>query len=232
MTERKCGDCQLCCKLLPMKQNDSHNYRVRETLSQMVLAGIAHASDVHSIRADFDKPAGARCPYQKRRVGCAIYDKRPFGCRYWNCRWLVNDDTDDLSRPDRSHYVIDLLPDFITVDDDDVGPVNIEVVQVWVDPKHREAHRDPKLRAYLERRGKEGKLALIRFSEREAFVLFPPSLTKTGQWMEHGQTRCNAQERTVEERMTGLDSVVKPTTSSFDDALYRGYARPQEGDHD
>jgi len=80
---RQCGDCQLCCKLLPVKS--------------------------------LAKLAGQRCSHQKHHKGCAVY--KQLGrvspeCRLWNCRWLVADDTAELSRPDRSHYVLDLMPDF------------------------------------------------------------------------------------------------------------------------
>jgi len=53
--------------------------------------------------------------------GCAIYAKRPMSCALWNCRWLVNDDTAELSRPDRSPYVIDIMPDYVTVLDRETG---------------------------------------------------------------------------------------------------------------
>jgi len=61
----------------------------------------------------------------------------PPECAIWNCRWLVNDDTADLPRPDRAHYVIDLMPDFITIRNDETGEnQHIQVVQVSIDPKH------------------------------------------------------------------------------------------------
>jgi hypothetical protein len=128
---------------------------------------------------DFDKPAGQRCPHQRHGKGCAVYAKRPLGCRIWSCRWLVGDDTADLRRPDRTHYVIDMLPDFVGVDDD-----RMQVVQIWIDPDYPDAHRDPALRAYIERRGREGKLALVRFSARQGLLLVPPSAASDGQWHE------------------------------------------------
>ena len=74
---RQCGDCQLCCKLLPVPP--------------------------------LEKKAGQRCQHQKFGKGCTVYHSRagmPMECSIWNCRWLVNDDADELSRPDRVHYVI------------------------------------------------------------------------------------------------------------------------------
>src|SRR5437660_3422800 len=129
--ERQCGDCQLCCKLLPMKGGDKPQFS--ETIAQLVELGIMTAADARAMEPDFYKPAGKRCPHQRHGKGCAIYARRPFGCRFWNCRWLVNDDTAELSRPDRSHYVIDVSPDFVTLRHDDSGePDVVSVIQVWV----------------------------------------------------------------------------------------------------
>jgi hypothetical protein len=151
---RECGQCQLCCTLLPTRE-------------------------VPSL-------AGERCRHQRFRKGCAIYAKRPLPCRFWSCRWLIADDTADLPRPDRAGYVIDIMPDFITLQDHASGTSRrMEVVQVWVDPRRPDAHRDPALRAYLERRAAEGKAALIRFDSERGMVLFAPSLNSTGQWLEH-----------------------------------------------
>jgi hypothetical protein len=152
---RECGDCQLCCKLLPIPP--------------------------------LSKPANQRCKFQKFGKGCTVYHKPgsqfPIECGLWNCRWLVSDDTDDLSRPDRSHYVIDLVPDFITATMED-KPQHIPVVQIWNDPAYPDAHRDPALRRYLFRRAEEGMAGLIRFDARKALVIFAPPWDVNGQWHE------------------------------------------------
>jgi len=101
----------------------------------------------------------------------------PPECKLWNCRWLVNDDTAALSRPDRAHYVIDIMPDYITLEDNETKTRQaVEVVQIWVDPAHPNAHRDPALRAYLLRRGERGIAALLRFEDKRAIMLFPPNM--------------------------------------------------------
>lgn len=152
---RQCGDCQLCCKLLPVRE--------------------------------LDKPANTKCSHQKYHAGCAIYKRgMPFSCAAWNCRWLVSDDTHDLSRPDRSHYVIDIMPDHITAENDGVSG-HIEVVQIWLDPRYPDAHRDPALRRYLERRAEDNVIGLVRRDSSDAFVLLPPSMTGGG-WIEKGGT--------------------------------------------
>jgi hypothetical protein len=152
---RACGDCQLCCKLLPVPP--------------------------------LQKGGGETCRFQKFHKGCTVYRKpeMPPECSIWNCRWLVNDDTGDLSRPDRAHYVIDLMPDFITVAPDDGGePQNIQVVQIWIDPRYPDAHRDPVLRAYLIRRAEQGIAALVRFNPKDAIVIFAPPFDAGGEWHE------------------------------------------------
>jgi hypothetical protein len=156
---RQCGDCQLCCKLLPIKPG---------------------------VLPSGHKPAGARCIHQRHGKGCMIYDSRPSSCAIWNCRWLVNDDTADLPRPDRSHYVLDIMPDFL-IARDNTGSMperTFEVVQVWVDPDYPDAWREPRMLAYLERRGTQGIAGLIRFNERDALAVFPPSMTAGMGWQE------------------------------------------------
>jgi hypothetical protein len=172
---RQCGDCQLCCKLLPMKNGTTFDHPESRAL-------FGHPETI----PEFFKPAGERCPHQRHHKGCNVYAKRPLGCRIWNCRWLVNDDTAAMRRPDRSHYVIDLIPDFVRIDQQDGSePVPVQVVQVWIDPDYPDAHRDPALRAYLARLGeRDGIIALIRVNATEAFTLWPPAMCPDGQFNE------------------------------------------------
>jgi hypothetical protein len=150
MTYRQCGECNLCCKLVPVP--------------------------------DMDKLAGERCRHQ-RATGCRIYAQRPQSCALWNCVWLGGgDQAADLRRPDRVHYVIDVLPDFITLQDNDTGEARkIPVLQIWLDPDYPDAHRDPGLRAYLDNCQIAG---LVRTDAHEAFVLFPPSMAEDREWHE------------------------------------------------
>jgi hypothetical protein len=204
---RQCGDCQLCCKLLPM--NSREDAQAKRTAAEMIKHRLLSLKEAATMIKNFDKPAGQRCRYQRHGKGCAIYDRRPLGCRVWNCRWLINDDADDLRRPDRSHYVIDIMPDFVTLVDDETGArTNVEVVQIWVDPDFPDTHRNPELRAYIERRGQDGIAAIIRYSEMRAMTIFPPSMSQDGQWHEitHGEVRPT---RTAEERLAGIASAQK-----------------------
>lgn len=155
--QRECGDCQLCCKLLPVKE--------------------------------LAKRAGERCRYQRHHKGCAIHRALHVtvpSCALWNCRWLVNDDTADLRRPDRARYVIDVMPDYVTLRNNETGEGNpVQVVQIWIDPGFPDAHRDPALRAYLERRAKEGIAAFVRRGgDRSGLAIFAPELSANRQWNE------------------------------------------------
>jgi Putative zinc- or iron-chelating domain len=182
---RKCGGCTLCCKLLPMSPDLYPPERVAEVVDRMIDAGWARASDFAGMVDEWTKPAGKPCQHQRHGKGCAIYERRPFCCRNWSCRWLTGDDTANLSRPDRSRYVIDLVPDFVTLQPHDASePTNIEVVQIWVDSKTPDAWRDPALMAYIERRAAEGKAAIIRFDSTRAIVVFAPAMSQDGQWHE------------------------------------------------
>lgn len=181
---RQCGDCQLCCRLLPVRS--------------------------------VDKLAGQKCKHQSHARGCGVYARLARvspECRLWSCRWLVEDDTADLRRPDRSHYVVDIMPDFVTLRDDASGEVSkIQVVQIWVDPKHRDAHRDPVLRAYLERRAEENIIGLIRWSETEGIALFPPLLSSDHQWHEmssNGVTAGHSPQEIVE-AIGQMEMTLKP----------------------
>jgi hypothetical protein len=148
---RRCGGCQACCKLVPVPE----------------------------IR----KSAGERCRHQKHAKGCAVYHKHGFpeSCGVWSCRWLTDPDTAGLSRPDRSHCVIDMTTDTVGIDG-----VAVPVVQIWVDPAFRDAWRTPEMRGYIDMVGASYQcLTIIRFNSLEAIVVCPPSLSRDKQWHEH-----------------------------------------------
>ena len=165
---RQCGDCQLCCRLLPVQDiGESHQATRDDGMQMFFLGGLI-------------KPANTKCKYQKRGVGCKVHDTpaMPLSCKMWMCRWLAEDDTYDLPRPDRAGYVIDPMPDFITVTDNNTGEtMNIEVIQIWLDPLNLKACEAPSFRRWLNR---QRKVALIRSDEKSGYILGPPSLTGAG----------------------------------------------------
>jgi hypothetical protein len=134
-----------------------------------------------------DKPAGTRCKHQTRH-GCACYADLEVvapDCRLWNCRWLVDPDATGLRRPDHAHYVIDIMPDFIGVQDDTGRVEDIAVMQVWCDPDYPDAWRDQALRRYAERMAAERHEAiLVRFGAARAIAVIPPSMSIDGKWQE------------------------------------------------
>lgn len=153
--KRECGDCTLCCKLLPV--------------------------------VSLDKKANEKCQFQKFHKGCSVYRTRkmPMECGMWSCKWILGQDTDDMPRPDRCHYVIDHMLDTIVIQDHDSGTsVPLEVVVIWCDPKYPKAYREPHLFKYLERRAKENKAAMVRFNSYDSIIIFPPLLNTSGEWCE------------------------------------------------
>jgi hypothetical protein len=122
---------------------------------------------------EIGKRAGERCQHQ-RHTGCAIYSRRPMSCMVWSCSWLLGDDTKELRRPDRSRYVIDPMPDQVSV-----GGQRVQVVQIWCDPKAPDAWQDPALIAFLQRKAAEGVGALIRYSGSEGKAVF---VRQDGSW--------------------------------------------------
>jgi Putative zinc- or iron-chelating domain len=204
---RTCSGCTLCCKLLPI--NDKADATIWEHLPQMVAVGLITGKEARETIKDFHKPAGERCPHQRHSKGCAIYNKRPFGCRFWSCAWLSNHQgTEKLSRPDRSHYVISPDIDYCE-GDDERGHHTIPVIEIWVDPNYPDAHRDPELRAFLAKRGEEGYAALIRYDSHRGFLLIPPAMSETGEWFEKRADHKSGPSHTVEQKLAALGAHYK-----------------------
>ena len=81
------------------------------------------------------------------------------------------------------------------------------MVQIWVDPKHPDAHRDPALRAYLERRAEQNIIGLIRWDNEQAMAIFPPALSADRQWHEV-TSAFRTEGHTVEEKIAALGDMV------------------------
>jgi hypothetical protein len=152
------------------------------------------------------KGAGVKCRHQKVGLGCKVHGKpeMPDSCKFWNCRWLGENDTADMQRPDRVHYVIDVMPDFITARDNRTGEtMEMEVIQIWIDPNFPKCVEDPGLLRYLERQKKPG---LIRTNSTEAYFMAPPSVTHEGWvWIKAPEVPPDQKPRTLNEiaRMLG-----------------------------
>jgi hypothetical protein len=126
---------------------------------------------------ELNKKALCRCDHQ-RLHGCAIYDRRPLSCRVWSCGWHERaPGTDHLRRPDRSHIVIDIMLDTILAEGHP-----IRVVQLWCDPKFRDAWRAPEIMDFMQLAGRNNCASMVRYSSTEATIVFPPEMTG-GAWV-------------------------------------------------
>lgn len=128
---------------------------------------------------EVNKGAGERCRHQSSK-GCAVYHKLGFppSCAAWSCRWLIDDDAAKLARPDRSHYVIDMMFDLIGIRNEETGETQeMTALQIWVDPAFSEAWRDPALMQYAD---VHSIPMLIRYDNKRGFAAFPPSVTGKG----------------------------------------------------
>lgn len=170
---RKCGSCDLCCKLLP----------VDEGLAAERLEGGRYSVKL----IGWHKMAGERCQHQKHGKGCSIYPNRPMACQTWSCRWLSDPDVGELQRPDRVGYVIDVVPDVGILHTEEEGGRDfaINTIQIWVDPARPRAHEDPALRRYLSRKWLENReVGSVRFNEIKGVTLFPPESNTGNKWVE------------------------------------------------
>jgi hypothetical protein len=150
--KRECGECQLCCRLLPV--------------------------------VSLEKVANQKCQFQKFHKGCSVYRTRkmPFECHTWNCRWIVSTIPDNMARPDRVHYVVDLMPDAIVVKNNETGQSQaMECIVVWCDPKYPLAYRNPQLYEWV---ATQNKVLMVRMNSRDSIICFPPAKNSTGVWQE------------------------------------------------
>lgn len=176
MSMRRCGECTLCCRLLPVADSG------------------------------LKKPAGERCQHQ-RMTGCAIYSDRPTSCRLWSCAWLLDDQaTAGMSRPDRAHYVVDMMKDYVEVSDPETGETVMKqpVAQIWADPKHPDAHRDPALREMLDKMKIAGLVRYTNAPGRNGVLLVPPSLTGQAEFVEIQSNTTAEAQHTPEQIMAVL----------------------------
>ena len=157
--------------------------------------------------ADEHKPANVRCKHLTSR-GCGIYARRPEPCEAWSCKWLFDDTTAGLRRPDLSGYAIDPMLDTILADGQP-----LEVIQIWCDPKRREAHRDPTLRAWLVKmHARFGLVAIIRWGSADGMVIAPPAASDDGQWFEHSEGLVSEEDMREKLREVGAVGVLDQLT--------------------
>lgn len=83
--------------------------------------------------------------------------------------------TEDLRRPDRSRYVVDIFYDFLTFTGE--KPITVETMQVYAARSDVDIIlRDKGLLRLIEAHAQEGIVTLIRCSETQGIVLVHPLL--------------------------------------------------------
>jgi hypothetical protein len=102
------------------------------------------------------------------------------------CRWLADPDaTAGMPRPDRTHYVIDMMLDKVRIAENGKEPVDLDALQIWIDPAFPQAAHAPELRAYMLRMAEQhGYVSLLRYSNRVSTAVFPPCLCADREWHE------------------------------------------------
>jgi len=152
--------------------------------------------------------ANERCQHQCSK-GCRIYARRPMSCALWNCRWLVTDDTGDQPRPDRSHIVLDMIPDIIRMTDNETGEVRtIPVIVAWVDPHHPDAFKSEAFLRYVDR---QDMPILIRHGSSEGGgVLFGPKTTASGERGWHASELGRDMPTTLVEKARAIGAALDP----------------------
>jgi hypothetical protein len=156
-TGKQCGDCQLCCRLLPIAVlRKPANVRCQ-------FQGFKQGCKVHGHPTLFPAP-----------------------CRLWSCLWLGDPDVSGLPRPDRAHYVLDMDTCDVPLTNTDGETVKVSCFQIWVDPAYPDAWRTRALRAWMAREATRLKAGfVIRWGPVKAMLVLPPVFDHAnGEWHE------------------------------------------------
>ena len=83
-TGRECGECSLCCKVIPI-----------------------YKKSISAGEEDVSKPADEWCKHCRPGCGgCSIYPNRPKICRGFACNWLIDISVPEYWRPTESKIVM------------------------------------------------------------------------------------------------------------------------------
>lgn len=154
-SKRVCGDCQLCCKLLPVKTIDKIGFT----------------------RCQHQRVGKGCSVYGKSAM--------PFECGLWSCNWLTGIGTEGMHRPDRCHYVIDPMPDMIgrllNGVTRDVMVVQVWVDPAYPDAHRDPALRA----YIAQRAERDNMPTLCRIGPGKCLLLVAPCMSENGEWIEH-----------------------------------------------
>lgn len=173
---RRCGDCQLCCKLLPMQE----------------------FSKPAGKRCQYQRHGKGCSIYANKPPACTVWNCRWLG-EADGTRDLRRPDRAGYVLDIVPDFITAVPNDGVNKE------TKIQVIQVWVDPARPDAWRDPALLAYLNGLGRECIAALIRFDSSRAITVFPPSMSGDGQWHEVTNASCE-QEHTMIEKVAAISS--------------------------
>ncbi len=150
---RQCGDCTLCCKLLPVPEINKPGYTRCQLQSHK-------GCKVHAMSI---MPEACRL----------------FSCRWLADPTTTGLVRPDRSR----YVIDMTLDYFPITPEDGGEPVVTPVIQIWVDPAFPRAHEDPKLAVWLAMIGERHNIAaIIRIRPDMATVLVPPAMSPDGTW--------------------------------------------------
>ena len=82
---RTCGNCTMCCKILGVDDEK------------------------------LKKPANKWCQHCAIGLGCGVYEDRPKPCQEFECLWLQNETIPEDLRPDKTHVVLYVSKDEVSV---------------------------------------------------------------------------------------------------------------------
>jgi hypothetical protein len=124
------------------------------------------------------KRPGEQCPHLNPKAGCRIYNRRPWGCRWWSCTWLIDRNVPIELRPDAVHVVVDMVSDTVISDE-----VSRPVVQFWNDVRYPDAWKDSAILDLMEFYGTKGLASLVRFNNDSAIYIEPPTFSGQADWL-------------------------------------------------
>lgn len=156
MHKRVCGDCQLCCKLIPVEEMDKPAFQ----------------------KCEFQKYHKGCTIYPDRPVGCASWS-----CGWLVNPADPNGPLLSLDRPDRSGYVIDPMLGSITVQDDEGKSYEEASVEIWVDGLQniRKPIDDPKFCVWHQE-NIPMLTCTIRYAIGKGVVMVPPNRNNGKDW--------------------------------------------------
>jgi Fe-S-cluster containining protein len=85
--QRPCGDCALCCKILPIDTFDGE---------------------------DDGKPAGQWCHHWSKQTGCSIYEERYEVCHIFHCFWALGLIPEEL-KPNKTKTVLAMYKEEVLI---------------------------------------------------------------------------------------------------------------------